>query len=165
MGGKLLFMTTSDDATQANDNDKATRTATPAAGRTTYRGSCHCGAVRFEADIDLRAGTSRCNCSICTKASLWSAIVPPSAFRLLAGEDNLGDYQRGGKFSHFLFCKTCGVRPFSRGDAPWTNGPYVSVQLTCLDDADLSDVPVTYFDGRHDNWQSPRVERSPAKMI
>jgi hypothetical protein len=133
-----------------------------AAGPQTYRGSCHCGAVRFEADIDLEAGTSRCTCTICTKASLWSAIIKPEAFRLLAGEDQLADYQRGGKFSHFLFCRTCGTRPFSRGDAPWTGGPYVSVQLTCLDDADLSDVPVKEFDGRHDDWQTPRLFRTPA---
>lgn len=123
----------------------------------TYHGSCHCGQVRFAADIDLSEATIRCNCSICAKLRLWSAIVKPEAFRLLAGEAELSLYQFLSKTEQHLFCRHCGVRPFGIGQSPrW--GKFHAVNLACLDDVtpeELSHAPITCLDGRNDNWDTP----------
>jgi hypothetical protein len=126
----------------------------------TYRGSCHCGAVRFEADIDLAQGTFRCNCSICYKSRAWLASVPAGGFRLLAGEQNLRDYQFGKKRLHHLFCATCGVRSFSRGSDGQGNAMY-AVRVNCLDNVDpqeLVNAPVKYFNMLHDDFKSAPAE-------
>ncbi len=132
----------------------------------TYHGSCTCGAVAFEAELDLAAGTMRCNCSFCRKARFWMAFAKKAEFRLLRGADVLSDYQRtvGDKpaFLHFEFCSRCGVRPFTRGgNLPALGGEFVAVNLGCLDDAtdeELASAPVKHVDGRHDAW-----DRSPAE--
>ena len=126
----------------------------------TYSGSCHCGAVRFEADIDLNEGTYKCNCLSCTKTRNWLAVVQPDAFRLLAGE-SLTDYQYGKKTAHHLFCKHCGVSSFEWGQDKNLGGKFYAVKVACLDDVtvdELVNAPVTYVDGRHDNYKAAPSE-------
>lgn len=126
----------------------------------TYKGSCHCGAVRFEADIDFSQPTYRCNCSVCTKTRFWPAVVKPESFRLLSGESELTEYRFNTKQNRHLFCKHCGIRSFGIGNTPEGNVIY-GVSVSCLDNAEpheLIAAPITYVDGRNDNWHLPPSE-------
>jgi hypothetical protein len=117
-----------------------------------HSGSCHCGAVRFEGEIDASTGGA-CNCSVCTKVGGIAALVKPEAFRLLSGESSLSSYEWGGKTAKRYFCKNCGITCFSRGYLEQVGGAYVSVNLNALDDVDPADVDVGHWDGRHNNWE------------
>jgi hypothetical protein len=124
----------------------------------TYKGSCHCGKVRFQAEFDVTAGTTKCNCSICTKARLWGFRVKPEAFRLVSGEGDLIEYQFNSKSCHHLFCKHCGVRAFEWSDIPQAGGKYYSVMAMCVDDLNLDELlaaPIRYCDGKNNNWWEP----------
>src|SRR5436189_6090671 len=87
----------------------------PMSETTSYQGSCHCGAVRYEVTMAPPEKAYACNCSICLRAGWLLAFTPAGAFRLLAGESELADYQFGKRHAHHVFCRTCGVRSFSRG--------------------------------------------------
>jgi hypothetical protein len=134
----------------------------------TYEGSCHCRAVRFGCELDLAAGSTRCNCSFCGKARFWMTFVKKSDFRLLAGEADLTDYRhtppgREAPFLHLTFCKHCGMRPFSHsgdGRIEALGGEFYAVNVACLDgltDEERGAIPVSFVDGRAGAW-----DRSPA---
>ena len=123
----------------------------------TYTGSCHCGAVRFEADIDLTQPTYRCNCSICRRSRFWPAIVHRENFRLLAGKDALTLYLFNTKTTEHHFCKHCGIRPFGIGEMS-PGEKFYGVNVGCLDNLTpetLDATPVAFCDGAHNNWQNP----------
>jgi hypothetical protein len=128
----------------------------------TYSGSCHCGEVRFEVDVDIGAGTGKCNCTICTKRRFWSVTVKPEQFRLIEGGETLNDYRFGARVAHHLFCRDCGVHAFEWVDVPNLTGqPYYNINVACLDGVDIDELmaaPVTYFDGLHDKWSETPAE-------
>ncbi len=124
------------------------------AGEQTYTGGCHCGAVRFEADVDLGKPVSQCNCSICVKIAQSTTIVKPAAFRLVAGAGHLGEYAWGGRTGTRFFCSHCGVHCFLRGHLDVLGGDYVAVSVNTLDGVDPSTLKTVHWDGRHDNWQA-----------
>ncbi|MGH7629192.1 MAG: GFA family protein [Gemmatimonadales bacterium] len=125
----------------------------------TFKGSCHCGKVRLEADFDLNDGTFRCNCTSCSKNRLWLVPVQPEDFRLTSGEDDLTEYESTRTLQYF--CRVCGVRMFGRARDEVADGASYNVNVGCLDDVgpgELAAVPVQYLDGRHDAWSSTPVE-------
>ena len=128
-------------------------------------GSCHCGAVRYEADVDLSKGTFRCNCSICTKARAWFTFAGGEQFKLLAGESSLSSYQwtppgRASPGLDYRFCKTCGVRLYATGDAEFMGGRFYALAVATFDNVsteELAAAPLRFNDNRHD-----RFDRAPA---
>lgn len=121
----------------------------------TYQGSCQCGKVRYEAELDLSQGTSKCNCTFCSKTRWWGAYIKPEQFKLISGEEHLKNFQFGGFIGHHVFCENCGVRSFERGELEELGGKYVSINLGCLDDVspeELAAAPVNYLDGRNNTW-------------
>ena len=112
-------------------------------------GGCHCGAVRFEAQLQRGAEAQVCNCSMCAKLGFIHLIVPESRFRITQGEDALTRYTFNTGVAQHLFCKHCGVKSFYR---PRSNPDGWSVNLRCLDDPDAVEARITGFDGR--NWEA-----------
>jgi hypothetical protein len=131
---------------------------------TTYTGSCHCGAIRFEADLDLDEGSNRCNCSICAKDRTWFAFAKGAErFRLLAGP-TVSEYRwtpPGAAEPHltFTFCGTCGIRTFARGNLDALGGMFHAVSVPALDlsPEQLAAIPIRYINGR-----DGRYDETPA---
>lgn len=118
----------------------------------TYSGSCHCGAIRFEADGELDE-LAVCNCSICSRTGFVHWHVRPEDFRLLTPEDAIATYEFGTRTAKNHFCRTCGISPFRRSRS---DPDKVDVNARCLDGVDVETLEVTRFDGQH--WEEA-IER------
>ena len=112
-----------------------------------HHGSCHCGAVSFNADLDLSKPAVICNCSMCGRAGTMLSFITPDKFTLEKGEDSLTSYKFNKHVIDHLFCKVCGVKPFARGKNP-KGEQMIAVNLRVLDDVDVFHQPTQQFDGK-----------------
>jgi hypothetical protein len=113
-----------------------------------YRGSCHCGAVRFSFESDEITNGLRCNCSICSRkgAVVSPEPIPPERFRIDAEQGALGLYQFGAKIAKHYFCKNCGIYTFH---ATARKPGHYRANLGCVEGVDALALPVEVFDGKH----------------
>jgi hypothetical protein len=113
------------------------------------RGSCICGAVRFEID-EVRALT-HCHCANCRKltgaAFASYAHVEAQKFRFVAGEDMTVTYESApGSFRHR--CKVCGC--LTPGRAPYLTT--ISVPAGLLDDDPIARPRLHVFTSSRAPW-------------
>jgi len=109
-------------------------------------GGCHCGLVRFEAEIgDAPFEIWDCNCSICTMTGYLHLIVTDSRFRLLDGQKDTSTYRFGSGKARHIFCSQCGIKSFYR---PRSHPEGISINLRCIDDWERLQVRIVPFEGR-----------------
>jgi hypothetical protein len=111
-----------------------------------HKGPCHCGAVRYEAEVDL-GHTITCNCSICQKRGSLLTFTPVDKFTLLQGEDAQTVYHFNKHVIDHLFCKTCGILSYARGRTP-DGRQMIAINVRCLDDVDIAMLTPQAVDGR-----------------
>lgn len=115
----------------------------------TYRGSCHCGRVRFEVDADLDHVRS-CDCSICRRRGALIHRVAGESLRLLTPWHELAIYRWGSHTAADYFCPVCGILPFRRPSDPTPQElaegvqPFAgwSINTRCLEGVELDSIPV-----------------------
>lgn len=115
----------------------------------TYRGSCHCQAVRFEIDAEIDH-LRTCDCSVCRRRGALIVRVEEAQFRLLTGIEALMTYRWGSGTATDYICKTCGILPFRKPSRPTAEETQAGMQpfhgwavnARCLEDFDLDLVPI-----------------------
>lgn len=71
-----------------------------------YRGGCPCGAVLWEARLDLAHDEQPAD-------TVWQRSVPSPLFRVLRGGDGLSGVQFFANSAHHFFCVRCSAHAFS----------------------------------------------------
>lgn len=116
------------------------------------KGSCHCGAVQFEARLPGELHGSRCNCSICAIKGAVMVYLPLDDLTVTQGEDKLRCYQFNTRAARHYFCSNCGIHCYHQARS---DPDKYAINAACLEGVspyDFTEIPVN--DGinhSHDN--------------
>jgi len=116
-----------------------------------HHGSCHCGAVRFEAAWEI-AELTTCDCSLCRIRNAVMAKVPEAALTVTAGEELLTLYQWNTRRAQHYFCSRCGTYIFHRKRAA---PDHFGVNAFALTGFDPASVPVRTTEGANMTIEDP----------
>jgi hypothetical protein len=105
-----------------------------------HTGSCQCGAVTFEAEVDLDK-TRTCNCSRCQRLGAVWGYTSLEKLKILSGEENLATFTFNRHVGKHRFCKTCGIEPFA-------TGTIAVINANCLDGVNPRELNSVHADGR-----------------
>jgi len=146
-----------------------------AAEKKAYKGSCHCGAITYTANLSLGPSpvATRCNCTICLKSGFTSVSLPRADFVLHTPSSisEVPDYQWGRKLGHRHFCRTCGVQVFGYGayEIEGKTVEFFVVNVLTLEQPQeglqLEKFVIKYFDGKNDNWFSGPMDAPVGQCI
>lgn len=117
----------------------------------TIKGSCHCGATKFEV-AEAPSSATQCTCSFCSKrGALWTYYTPAEV-KLEVAEDKI--YRWRTKTVEHHFCDVCGCTTFTRSP-DWSTGtadfenPKIAINARLFDDIEPGSLPVQVIDGKN----------------
>lgn len=111
-----------------------------------YRGSCHCGAVKFSFQLPEITTGLKCNCSICAKKNgiMSAQVFSPDELVLDIAGNALATYEFGSGVAKHHFCQCCGIYPFHQ---TMRKPGYYRVNLNCVDGLNAEALTLSFFDG------------------
>lgn len=111
-----------------------------------YKGSCHCGAIKFSFRAKEITSGLRCNCSLCNRkgVNVSTFTLPSDEIEINAKEGSLSIYAFGSGVAKHYFCKCCGIAPFNKSISKV--GQY-RINLGCIEGIDSTTLPFEVFNG------------------
>lgn len=109
-------------------------------------GSCHCGAVTFEAASEPKWLVS-CNCSICWRLGALWVHAPPAVATVDAPANSTTVYIWGDRGIEFHSCSMCGCTTH------WASvsGERIAVNMRLADPEAIKHIRIRHWDGA-DSW-------------